>query len=144
MFRILLLGNARKASLIHRMFSTNMAACTKLYGVVALLCLVSAFFDFSLVSLLGYGGRGSRTWLILVALLSLTGGDCRGDWFLMNWNLTLDWKVILSTVLIWFHPASYIANTNVQAALLNSFNWEIFLSLQPLSFFCLRNVAIYC
>jgi len=84
MFRILLLGNARKASLMHRMFFTNMAACAKLYGAMALLCLMSAFFDFSLVSLLEHGGRDDRTWLILVALLSLTGGDCRGDWFLMN------------------------------------------------------------
>jgi len=51
--KILLLGNAGKASLICRMFSTDMATWAKLYSTMALSCLVSIFFDFSLVFLLG-------------------------------------------------------------------------------------------
>jgi len=53
MSRILLLSNAGKASLICRIFSADMTACAKLYSTMALLCLTSVFFDFSLVSLLG-------------------------------------------------------------------------------------------
>ena len=52
MSRILLLGNARKASLIYKIFSADIAACAKLYSTIALSCLTSVFFDFSLVSLL--------------------------------------------------------------------------------------------
>ena len=144
--RILLLGNAGKASLMCRIFSIDMAACAKLYDAVALSCLLSVFFDFFLDFfldfLLGQRRRGNGTWLILVALLSLTGRDYRGGWFLMNWDLTLDWKVTLSAVLIWSYPALYIADTNVQAALPNSSSWGMFLSLWPLSFLYLRNVAI--
>ena len=142
MSRILLLGSTRKTSWMYRIFSADMTACTKLHGTMALSCLVSAFFDFSLVSLLGQGGRGGRTWLILVALLSLTGRDYRGGWFLINWDLTLDWKVTLSVVLIWSYPALYIADTNVQVASPNSSSWGMFLLLWPLSFLYLRNIAI--
>jgi len=143
MSRILLLGSARKTSWMYRIFSVDMTACTKLHGTMALSCLVSAFFDFSLVSLLGQGGRGGRTWLILVALLALTSRDCREGWFLPNWDLTLDQKVILSAVLIWSHPALYIANTNIQVASLNSSSWGMSLLLWPSSFLCLRNIAIH-
>jgi len=61
MSRILLLGSTRKTSLIYRIFSADMAACTKLHGTIALSCLVSAFFDFSLVSLLEQESRDSGT-----------------------------------------------------------------------------------
>ena len=127
--RILLLDNTGKASLIHRIFSADMAAYAKLHSVMALLCLTSTFFNFSLVFLLGQENRNSGTWLILVALLVLTREDCREGWFLSNWDLALNWKVILSAVLIWSHSALYIANTNVQAALPNGFSWGISLSL---------------
>jgi len=142
-FRILLLDNTGKASLIYRIFSADMVAYAKLHSIMALLYLTSTFFNFSLVFLLGQENRDSRIWLIFVALLVLTREDYREGWFLPNWDLVLDWKVMLSVVLIWSYPALYIANTNVQAALPNSFSWGISLLLQPLSFLCLRNVAIY-